>query len=60
MKAFRWVKKTKQAPNLERFQQREPQDAAKALQRRREMAQRLKGSGQNLAGATPKIPHPGE
>ena len=53
-KAFRGVKKTKQGPNLERFQQRGPLDAEQEKRRLRSIAQRLQGSGRSLADATPK------
>jgi hypothetical protein len=59
-KAFRSVRKTAQGPHLERFQQRSPSDEGLRNKRLRAIAQRLKGSGQNLADATPNSPHPRE
>lgn len=45
---------TRLAPNAERFTQKAPGDAAAAKRRLRDMAERLKGTGRNLADATKK------
>jgi hypothetical protein len=54
MKAFRKVEKTKAPPGCMRFERHTASDAAAAKLRKRAMAERLKGSGSQLADATPK------
>lgn len=55
-KAFRKVKKTREAPNFRRFQQRDPGGAPARDERLRAIAQRLASSGRNLADATQNPP----
>lgn len=45
---------TRLAPNAEHFRQKAPGDVAAAKLRKRAIAERLKGSGSQLADATPK------
>lgn len=49
---------TRPGPQLKRFQNRSPKDTTAAAIRLRTMAERLKGSGRNLADANNKSPTP--
>lgn len=56
MKAFRTVKKTKWGPRLEHYQARDPYSLPDRKRRLHAIAERLRGSGRNLADASPKNP----
>lgn len=53
-KMFRKVDRTKSPPNCVRFERHMASDASAAKLRKRAIAERLKGSGSQLADATKK------